>query len=484
MSSEATDNMATYELPLPPAGAPAPSKQGDPASLTEPLLVGNVVWFCRFRWAVVAILAAFGAMADFPPIAEPLRLAHAGAWPFVLAGILAAYNLLFLAHARVLRRPHTPLAASLNLACQVGLDLIVLTAVVHFAGSRETLIAFAYLFHIGLACIFLGRLQSLLVVLLATTLYLACMTAERVGILTPRSIFADQAPGSYVGFESAPLVLNLLSVVGIWLVIWYLGSHLAMMVRRRDHELARTNRRLGQAMAERSRHMLRTTHELKAPFAAVQSYAQVLLEGYCGDLPGECRRVVERIVARSRRLGEEIQEMLHLAELDSTTRPPAAPATVDLAGILRGCLEQLGPLAERHGVTVDADLQPAVIVGVRNQLHLLLSNLLLNAVVYSHEGGQVRLRCGPGRDGDAVVTVADNGIGIEPAKLPRIFEEHYRADEAVQHNPESSGLGLAIAARIVRSHGIRLRVQSRPGKGTTFELTFRRRPQGDEEDAG
>ncbi|HET6428272.1 MAG TPA: HAMP domain-containing sensor histidine kinase [Phycisphaerae bacterium] len=484
MSSEIPDNMATYELPPLSAGPPPQAIQRDPASLTEPLLVGNVVWFCRLRWAVTGILATFGVLADFPPVADTLRLARAGPWPFAIAGILAAYNLVFLAHARVLRRPHRPFAATANLACQIVLDLVVLTAVVHFAGSRETLISFVYLFHIVLACIFLGRPQSMLVVLLAVALYLACLSAERLGILTPRTIFAGQAPGPYVGFETAPLVMNLVSAVTIWLVVWYMGSRLAMMVRKRDHELARTNRRLAEAMAERSRHMLRTTHELKAPFAAVQAYAQVLLDGYCGELSEEGRRVAERIVARCRRLGEEIQEMLHLAELDSTTRPPPAPARVELPELLRGCIEQVGPLAQRRRVTVEADLQPATVVGVRNQLRLLLNNLLLNAVVYSHEGGQVRLRCASARDGQTVVTVSDDGIGIAPAKLPRIFEEHYRADEAVQHNPESSGLGLAIAARVARSHGIRLRVQSRPGRGTTFELTFHREKEPPERASG
>jgi signal transduction histidine kinase len=69
-----------------------------------------------------------------------------------------------------------------------------------------------------------------------------------------------------------------------------------------------------------------------------------------------------------------------------------------------------------------------------------------------------------------VVAVADRGIGIPADKLPHIFEDYYRTDEAVRHNKQSSGLGLAIVRHVAQEHGIRIRVESRPGVGTTFYL--------------
>ena len=108
--------------------------------------------------------------------------------------------------------------------------------------------------------------------------------------------------------------------IGIWLVVWYLASHLSSMVRRRDLELTETNARLVAAQEERARHMLATTHQLKAPFAAIYSNAQLLLQGYCGDVPDEALQVIQRITSRSRRLTTEIQEMLQLANLSSTSQ--------------------------------------------------------------------------------------------------------------------------------------------------------------------
>ncbi len=84
----------------------------------------------------------------------------------------------------------------------------------------------------------------------------------------------------------------------------------------------------------------------------------------------------------------------------------------------------------------------------------------------------MRIRCVKGPDSEPVVTIADDGIGIQPDKLPHIFEEHYRTNEAVQHNKESSGLGLAIVKNVAELYGIRIKVESRFGSGTKFELRF------------
>jgi signal transduction histidine kinase len=218
--------------------------------------------------------------------------------------------------------------------------------------------------------------------------------------------------------------------------------------------------------------MLRTTHELKAPFAAIHAYTQVLTDGYVGDVPPEAARIVGRISARSRRLADEIQEMLQLANLTSMSQHPPEVAELDLAETLRWCIEQALPLAENRRVTVEANLAPARTLCVVDHVRMLLSNLIVNAVTYSTDGGRVGVRCHTEADMAPLVVIADEGIGIPAKKLPRIFEEHYRTNEAVRHNKESSGLGLAIVARVARLHDIRLTVKSQPAQGTTFQLRF------------
>ena len=140
--------------------------------------------------------------------------------------------------------------------------------------------------------------------------------------------------------------------------------------------------------------------------------------------------------------------------------------------LLEWCISQVEIVATERNITLKTDIQPVAMLGAEDHFKMLFVNLLNNAVIYSHRNGQVNVSCMPGPNLEPVVVIEDNGIGIPAEKLPRIFEEHYRTQEAVQHNKESSGLGLAIVKHVAEMYGIRIRVESRPGFGTKFELRF------------
>ena len=470
-----TDSAAHFELPLPQT--PARTQDATPVAprraetLSAPLLARNAAWFCKLRWLAIALLAAFGGVGLFDSLMDTLGLRPPGAWPFVAAAVLTVSNVLFGLHARAVRRQPRLGPAKANLWGQIAVDLVVLTAVVHFIGSTQTYVAFTYLFHIALACIFFPRRESLLVTLLAGGLYAACMLMERHGLLPEGGIFARTAAENAAGLSAVRRLVNVASAVTIWLVVWYLVSQLSMLVRRRDVQLAMTNERLLAALEERRRHMLVTTHELKAPFAAIHANAQLLRDGYCGELPDKAMDVLERITARCHRLTAEIQEMLQLANLTSTSQGPPDTQELDLAELLQWAISQAAALAQERSIRIESDLQPARTTGVTDHIKMLLGNLITNAVIYSHDRGRVTVTCRAAADG-AEVTIADEGIGIAADKLPRVFDEHYRTSQAVQHNRASSGLGLAIVRQVAEDHRIRLRVESQLGVGTTFRLEF------------
>jgi signal transduction histidine kinase len=387
-----------------------------------------------------------------------------------MAGILTSFNLVF----RFFARSKTfPSKIIFDLWGQIIVDLVVLTGVVYFIGSLETNIAFTYLFHIVLSCMFFSRRQSLTVTIMAIVMFAMCITAEYVlHILPSMSIFTESFHEQNHSPVLATLTVNFFFAIGIWLVVWYLACHLSSMVRRRDFELTETNLRIVAAQEERARHMLATTHQLKAPFAAIYSNAQLLLQGYCGEIPDEATQVIQRITARSRRLTTEIQEMLQLANLSSTSQHPLPQTRIVSTDLLLWCKSQVDSIARERGITFKVNVRPVAMVGTEDHFKMLFVNLLSNAVIYSHRNGQVRICCYKGPDSEPVVTIADNGIGIQPEKLPHIFEEHYRTNEAVRHNKESSGLGLAIVKNVAEFYGIRIKVESRFGSGTKFELKF------------
>lgn len=462
----------SYELAAPDA-PPVQSQRRREGSLSESMLFRNVEWFSRLRWGAVGALAGLAIVSHWPAFLRRAGLIEPGLWPLLAAGALAVANVLFLLHARLSRSHQRSGRAHANLWAQILIDLTVLTAVVHFCGGTGTYAPFTYLFHIVLACVFLPRVESLAVLLVAAAMYAGAIALVQADLIPPARLFLETPrllPARTVWLDYA-------ATLGIWTVVWYLVAGLSRMVRCREEELAQANLRLLAAHAERSRHMLATTHQLKAPFAAIHASAQLLLEGYAGALPEEALAIAGRIAARSRRLANEIHEMLQLANLNSTGQQPPPVVHMDLADLIAWALAQIQPIATRHNVTIETDLTTARVWSVEDHLKMVFSNLLSNAVTYSNPGGRIWVKCGPGPNGPWA-SVADEGIGIGPEKLPRIFEEYYRTKEALRHNPESSGLGLAIVRQVAHMHGIGVRVESTPGAGTTFTLRFPSSGQG------
>jgi signal transduction histidine kinase len=449
---------------------PAMSSAG---AFGEKLLLQNVLWFCRLRWVAVGILVAFGILGLFAGFFRPFGFEPRADWPFATAGLLSVCNVAYLVHASRLPRSGALHSLRINLWCQIVVDLVILTADVHFVGSIETFVPFAYVFHIVLACIFFPRSYSLFVSTVASFLYATCVVGERIWDIPRAGIHEDAVVALRAQMPYSALVFDLSLVLASWFVVWYLASHLSLIVRRLDNELAETNDRLLKAQEERAAHMLRTTHELKAPFAAIQANTQLLLKGYCGPLSAEALDAATRISQRCRRLTSEILDMLRISNLRSTLVHSLVFVQVDLPELLSWCVAQIEPTARERAVTVDRELAPARVTGVVEHLKMLFENILSNAVTYSRPGGRVSLRCSAAAPGHVLVTIEDDGIGIAPEKLPRIFDEYYRTNEAVSHNSQSSGLGLTIVRHVAESHRIGIRVESRLGEGTKFELTLR-----------
>ena len=148
MSSPEAIRGTVYDLPLLQRAAAEEQMKGPERPWPESLLVQNALWFCRFRWLVIAALLCYGAVGLVPGLTVRFGIRPPGAWPFAIAGILTLSNGVFL----FLARTETSSAPIISILWgQIVTDLTVLTVVVYFVGSLETNIAFAYLFHIVLA---------------------------------------------------------------------------------------------------------------------------------------------------------------------------------------------------------------------------------------------------------------------------------------------------------------------------------------------
>jgi len=469
-AATATVKRAVYDLPLVARAADESPKD----AADGPLLLHHARWFCNLRWLVVAAMLVLALVAR---VAGPWFL-HKGiqldsGWPLGVAGVLAVANAGYLAMLRTARdRADLAAAAHRGLWLQILVDLAVLTAVVHFLGSVMTVAPLMYLFHIVLVCIFFSAVESLAVTGIALAMYVLCVVLETSGVVPPQSVWAALSSSTLNELPRGVLAAHVGSVAFISVTIWFLASRLAGALRQRDAELAATNRRLMAATDERARHMLQTTHQLKAPFAAIHANTQLLLGGFCGQISDDALQVIGKIADRCNMLSHEIKAMLQLANLRSTAQDPPPPVAIELHEVLRTCLAALQPVAAKRGIGFVENIAGATIHGVCDHVVMMVDNVLANAVAYSHDGQKVSVTCQPKSSGGAVVTVEDSGIGIPTTKLPQIFDDYYRTADAVKHNKASTGLGLAIVRQVAMAGMVGVRVESAPQQGTRFTLDF------------
>ena len=213
------------------------------------------------------------------------------------------------------------------------------------------------------------------------------------------------------------------------------------------------------------------SHELRTPLTSIRGFVEALEDGAMEE-PATGRRFLEKIRLHADRMATLVSDLLELSRLESGERAPAwepvAPADVaeDVAASLAGA-------AERKGIALHrADEDAPTVVSDADRLRQILENLVENAVKYTPAGGRIEITTRAAADGGAEVVVADDGPGISPEHVPRIFERFYRVDKARSRELGGTGLGLSIVKHLAEGMGASVNVESQPGRGTRFTVTL------------
>jgi len=235
---------------------------------------------------------------------------------------------------------------------------------------------------------------------------------------------------------------------------------------------------------DRSRDFLAdVSHELRTPIAAMRMFNELLREG-ADDDPATRSEFLESSRQQLERLDWLAQNLLELSKLDSglvllDLRPD------DLRTAVESAVEQAEPTARRREIelTLHVGARPLRIRHDPQRIGQVVSNLIGNALKFTASGGRVNVDV-RAAGGGAQIEVRDNGVGIDTAELPRIFERFYRGSLANEARGSGSGLGLAIVKSIVDMHGGRIAVDSRLGHGSSFIVHLPRDPRQVEHAAG
>lgn len=225
---------------------------------------------------------------------------------------------------------------------------------------------------------------------------------------------------------------------------------------------------LQQLEQTRQRFISDVSHELQSPLTSITGFARAL---HNETLSKETRHdYLERIEAESMRLSKLSDSLLKLTMLESQ-REPVELRAYSLDMQLKRTALALEPQWLGKRIELDIELEQVTVTGDEDALRQVWTNLLHNAIKFTPEDGTIRIQLTKEQQ-QARVIIADTGIGIAEEDLPHVFERFYKADKARTSSKGGSGLGLSIAATIVRQHGGTITASSVPGQGTTFEISI------------
>lgn len=212
------------------------------------------------------------------------------------------------------------------------------------------------------------------------------------------------------------------------------------------------------------------SHELRTPVTSIKGFVETLLDSDLHD-EEQVRRFLSIIAGQADRLQAIIEDLLSLSRLEQDTgQPLVAFESQDVRDVLVEAVKACEAQAAAKGIRIDVQCEDGLIARVNSQLlEQAIINLVDNATKYSAADTRVHVE-GVRAGNEVIVSVRDQGCGIERKHLPRIFERFYRVDRARSRKLGGTGLGLSIVKHIVQVHGGYVQVESEPGAGSTFTI--------------
>ena len=404
----------------------------------------RILWLINLRW-----LAAIGLFLVLTGARYVLKMNL----PFLMlyAGnlILILYNSLFFFY-RDSKWGFKRAYFFANL--QISLDLILLTYLIHFAGSYENPFIFSFIFHMVIASILLSNKAAYLQATLVVFLFGISTGGESLGLL-PHHHLNELIPA-----ERCYLDLNYF----IWIYITF-SSTLYIIVYLTTTIVNKLKSQYVQGVA----------HDIKGSLSAIQSCLKVVLTGLTGPVSEKSGEMVARAEQRSLSLLNFLNDLLALSKMRVTEK--MEKKRVLLSELVKRVVEQLNPQIIEKGliIIVGNTVSNSFIQANPLAIEQLFANILMNAVQYTPKGGKITLDFQELKAGGFIrITIRDTGIGIPKEVLPNIFDDFFRAKEARELTRDGTGLGLAIVKQIVEEHGGEIRVESEEDRGCSFIFTL------------
>ncbi|MBL8750277.1 MAG: hypothetical protein JNK78_14010 [Planctomycetes bacterium] len=423
-------------------------------------LLAQVTWFNRLRLLVAAGVVWLTALAShvLDIVNDPLPL-------YALAALTVAVDVYYMVRFRALERASVH-AVRRHVYLQILVDLLILTALLHYTGGITNPFALCYLFHAFIAALVLSVGAAVAVAASSVVLLVLLGAAERLGWLAHRSLhlgLIDLHAVEPLGFWLLVLAYAVTLAFSIYFVSTVLGR-----LKRNESELMRLGRHfaVSEKLASVGTLAAGVSHEINNPIGVIANKVQILRYRIADrDAPEALFAELDVIEKHTRRVAQITAGLLAFARETAFERK-----AVDLAVLCR----EAADLVRVPFKAADVDLacreiapNEAVVEGSANHLLQVLINILLNAKDASPRGSGVEMWIDRG-PGEVVVSIRDHGAGIRPEHLAKVFDPFFTTKEV----DKGTGLGLAISHGIVERHRGRLEVESEFGRGATFRIVL------------
>jgi signal transduction histidine kinase len=221
----------------------------------------------------------------------------------------------------------------------------------------------------------------------------------------------------------------------------------------------------------KSEYVSTVAHDIASPLGSVLGQLQTMQRGLAGELTEKQAHLISRAALRIQGIVDLSQDLLNLAKMESGAL--GEPEEVDLAAILKEAVDLFSEPAQEKGQNLSLEIDPQLppVRGVARALMQVFQNLVSNAVRYTPQGGEIKVSAHSG-EGVVEIAVQDNGFGIPAEDHQRIFQRFYRVKDANTRMIVGTGLGLPIVKRVVEDHKGSIRLESQPGKGSTFIVSL------------
>jgi signal transduction histidine kinase len=242
-------------------------------------------------------------------------------------------------------------------------------------------------------------------------------------------------------------------------------------VQDRTKQLASALEEVQQISQTKSEFISAVSHELRTPLTSIKGYAALLMTGKIGSIPPEVKDRLEKINKHSDNLVKLINELLDISRIESG-RTEMNFSEIKATKMIDNVRDLLTPQLKDKGVELITDVPDAVppILVDSSHFERVFINLIGNAIKFTPKDGTITVKAEKDKD-DILFSVTDTGIGIKEDDLQKLFEEFYRVENEINQNVKGTGLGLALAKKIVEVHGGTMWVTSKVGEGTTFFFT-------------